>query len=102
MSTRAEPGWSVWCDFPSCSHQFEYGDYTIFGDGWDVDEVVTEADGLLSGDGKHFCRDHPVVWQSDLEPPDTTTPPAPPYLLIHDGDDTRDDGTVSLVEEVAA
>lgn len=98
MSKRPEPGWSLWCDWPGCGYQFEYAEYTIFGDGWDLEEIVTDADGRVSRDRtKHYCHLHLCVWASDHEDGDPFT--QPPYLLIHDGDtgNPADDGFVTLI-----
>lgn len=98
MSKRQEPGWSLWCDFPGCQYQWEYSDYTIFGEGWDAEEIVRESDGWVSlGGTLHYCHQHVTAWASDHE--DGSPFPEPPYLLIHDGDtgDASHDGHVSLV-----
>ncbi|NUO35607.1 MAG: hypothetical protein HOQ18_18390 [Dermatophilaceae bacterium] len=99
MSVRPEKSWSLWCDWPGCDYQFEDGDYSIFGDGHDAEEIVTEADGRIDRDGKrHYCHNHPATWASDHENGEPF--PAPPYLLIHDGDTGNpldDDGRVSLI-----
>jgi hypothetical protein len=97
---KPETSWSLWCDYPGCDYQFEAGDYNVFGDGWDAEEIVTDSDGRIGVDGKHFCHRHPTTWASDHEPPDASPLPEPPYLLIHDGDTANpihDDGKVSLV-----
>ena len=95
---REEKCWSLWCDWPECDYQWEYGDFTIFGDGYDADEIVTDSDGLLGLDGKHYCHRHPAIWASDHEQGEPF--PDPPYLLIHDGDTDdpiNDDGKVTHV-----
>lgn len=99
MSTKPEPSWSLWCDWPDCDYQFESCEFTIFGEGWDPEEIVTDADGHLDRDGKrHYCDHHQTVWASDHENGEPF--PEPPYLLIHDGDTDSgdDDGKVSLIE----
>jgi hypothetical protein len=101
VSTRPEQSWSLWCDWPTCGHQFEYGDYSIFGDGFEPDEIVRESDGWVGADGKHYCYEHLTVWPSDHE--DGSPYPAPPFLLIGDGDPLVDsDGTVRLVTHLHA
>lgn len=98
MSTREEKSWSLWCDWPTCKHQFEYGDYSIFGDGFDPDEIVRENDGQVGADGKHYCYDHPAVWSSEHENGEPY--PAPPFLIIADGRSAIEDGTVVLVSHL--
>lgn len=98
MSTREEKSWSLWCDWPGCEYQFEYGDYSIFGDGYDADEIATESDGRVGVAGKHYCSDHPCTWSSDYEKGETY--PATPFLLIHDGMTGFEDGTVTLIEHL--
>lgn len=95
MSMREEKAWSLWCDWPGCERQFESYEYSIFGDGWDPDEIVRDADGRIGTDGTHYCRQHPAVWASNHE--DGQPFPPPPFLLIHDGDtdDDEDDGKVT-------
>lgn len=104
MSKRVEESWSLWCDWPGCKTQFEYGDYSIFGDGWDAEDMLTDSDWRIGRDGQaHYCAKHPCVWASDHE--DGEPFPEPPYLLIHDGDTAEpieDDGKVTLVEAAAA
>ena len=98
MTRRPEVSWSLWCDWPGCKYQFEYGDYTFFGDGYSPEEIVTEDDGHVDRDGeRHYCHQHPAFWASDYENGEPL--PEPPYLLIHDGDtdDAEHDGLVSLV-----
>lgn len=101
MSTREEKSWSLWCDWPGHEYQFENDDYSIFGDGYDPDEIVTESDGRVGTDGKHYCSDHPCAWSSDHEAGGEPYP-APPFLLIHDGMKGFEDGRVSLVEHLHA
>lgn len=98
MSKRPEKSWSLWCDWPSHEFQFESEDYSIFGDGYDAEEIVTDSDGHVGVDGKHYCHDHPCTWESDYEAGEKY--PAPPFLLIHDGNEAFEDGRVSLVEHL--
>ena len=107
MSTREEKAWSLWCDWPGHEYQFEDADYSIFGDGYDADEIVTESDGRVGVDGKHYCSKHPCTWESDHEhvagrSTDPEPYPAPPFLLIHDGNNAFEDGRVSLVQHIHA
>jgi len=82
MSIRPEVSWSVHCDWPGCEYQFEYDVFSVFGDGWDASEIVTEANGYLDEDNKrHYCENHRAVWESDLD--DVAATPKP-YLLILD------------------
>ena len=100
LSLRAEKSWSIHCDWPTCDYQFESGDYTVFGDGWEPDEIVTECDGWVGQvDGEHYCYHHLVSWFSDHE--DGEPFPTEEYLLIHDGDTVSpidDDGKVTYVD----
>lgn len=101
MSARPLEAWELICDWPDCKAKGEDGDYTIFAmDAYDPAEVAENCDWLTSKDRQsHYCREHTVVWASDHE--DGEPFPAPPYLLIHDGDTDNplmDDGSVTLVD----
>ena len=102
LSLKAEKSWSVHCDWPGCNHQFESGDYSVFGEGWEPDEIVTECDGWIGQvEGEHYCWQHLTIWSSDLEGNDADRPPVAEYLLIHDGETlspTDDDGKVTYVD----
>jgi hypothetical protein len=102
MSKREEKCWSLWCDWPGCEFQFEYGDYTIFGNGYDPDEIASESDGWVGVDGSHYCHNHLTAWASDYE--DGEPFPGTPFLLIHDGDtdNSDDDGRVTLRDGAAS
>lgn len=89
MSVREEKSWSLWCDWPGHEYQLETYEYSIFGEGWDLDELATDTEWRLGVDGSHYCPEHPTAWASDLD--DGDEPPAGPYLLIDD------DGRVTYI-----
>ena len=99
MSLKSLPCFTVICDWPECGADvLADGEFSGYGDTDQLAIEVEGADWRTSLHGLcHYCPDHPVTWASDHEGGEPF--PAPPYLLIHDGDtgNCADDGTVSFV-----
>lgn len=96
MSVREVPGYTIQCDWIGCDMTAdEGGDYAFWGEIESAWMVADDSDGW-KGHAKHewYCNAHPAAWSSDHEDGDPY--PAPPFLLIHDGDSV-DDGSVSLI-----
>lgn len=101
MSFHSIPCWQVRCDWPGCeATPADVSDYSGWGDQSVAHEEAVELDWRTSPDDEqHYCDDHPAMWASDHENGETY--PAPPFLLIHDGDTDdpiNNDGKVVLVE----
>jgi hypothetical protein len=101
VSKQPVKAWKIVCDWPECKTDFEYGEWTFFGDDWEPKDMLSDGDWDMSPNGeKHYCPKHPRHWASDLSD-GWDEEPERPYLLIHDGDteDRNDDGYVTLVDE---
>lgn len=79
------------CD--RCEDRFEYGDYTIFGDGWDVADCAADSDWWMGEardddqrgpEGKHLCPGcYTVEWVDDDTVQQFTERPIPePHVLV--------------------
>lgn len=100
MSIKEVPGYVVICDWPGCGVPAnEDGDFAFWTEKSSAIDSASDAGWWETTDGeKHYCGDskHVYAWASDHENGEPY--PDPPYLLIHDGDDPKEeDGRVSLI-----
>lgn len=85
MSLYSKPYHTVICDFPGCDASADEGsDYAAWSEEDSARVSADDAGWWRSVDGKDFCNDHPVMWQSDLDTAAQPLAPTEVHLLLDD------------------